>query len=461
MPQVGGPRAAAGARARGAWQPQGLRGRGVARARAVGGRQQQERGCARRSGGMEQRARHLTTPPHTRRRPKCARTPRPPPAEVPRGNSSNCTYYTASVHGALADMRVTSDLPLYVSADWAAADESLAADALAGLKRAGYRVFRSPQEAGVAVEAGAAGDYELALRAERFVGSGRDPFSALALAERRRARRWAGLYAGFAAPPLRRAAPLLDAPWVFTLNSWSLAQEVYVRAAVASAEAQGGVVPHCVFAGDESAPVAQWLRSRGVQVLPYQPTWAERLKRAARAGGGAGATAGGGGSKARLGGDALVGTFQRIDIPIVPGLEQYGHVLYTDTDVFFRRPFDWSELPHPPPAAVGLGPEAANRYPFSVGVMVLHLPALRASHERFVEYALSHNLAQRKGGIQVRALQGRARPRPRWLPTCASARASPVMNPGRRRAAARPREGPARRAACTSAQRCQNGLSPH
>ncbi len=36
--------------------------------------------------------------------------------------------------------------------------------------------------------------------------------------------------------------------------------------------------------------------------------------------------------------DMLVSTFQRVDLPVVPILDQYTYVLYTDADVYFRRP---------------------------------------------------------------------------------------------------------------------------
>ncbi len=36
--------------------------------------------------------------------------------------------------------------------------------------------------------------------------------------------------------------------------------------------------------------------------------------------------------------DMLVSTFQRVDLPVVPILDQYTYVLYTDCDVYFRRP---------------------------------------------------------------------------------------------------------------------------
>lgn len=35
--------------------------------------------------------------------------------------------------------------------------------------------------------------------------------------------------------------------------------------------------------------------------------------------------------------DMLVSTFQRVDLPIIPVLDQYQYILYTDADVFFRR----------------------------------------------------------------------------------------------------------------------------
>ena len=37
-------------------------------------------------------------------------------------------------------------------------------------------------------------------------------------------------------------------------------------------------------------------------------------------------------------------TFQRVDLPVVPILDQYTYVLYTDADVYFRRPINLDDF---------------------------------------------------------------------------------------------------------------------
>lgn len=218
------------------------------------------------------------------------------------------------------------------------------------------------------------------MRSARSLGNGLSPFASLATLQRRAAGRWAGHYdAG--APPLLALLPLDPAPWVFTFNSWSPAYEPLVRAAVRSALAAGGVAPHCLFAGDaEGAPIARWMRARGVRVHPVDPEWRAALmsalaRRAPHP------------DFARDEG-AVVSAWQRLDLPLAPGVDQHTYALYTDADVVFLRPFALHDLPRPLPLSVGLGPESRNVLPYSVGVAVANVPALAATRRALIDFVL-------------------------------------------------------------------------
>lgn len=303
------------------------------------------------------------------------------------GVRDNCFNNTMAVHKVLADRRFDAGIPLYVAAHWPAVQKGVAESLLRDIAAAGYNVVRAPapageREAALPREVAALFEYELALRAERFLGNSVSTFSALAILERRRGSRWAGYYNG-GNIPLASFIPLYSTPWVFTFNSWSPGYEILLKAAVNSAAAAGRVKGHSMFAGDDSAPIAGWLRAKGVTVMPHDPAWAPRLLALANA-------SHLGESHLFKSNETLLATWQRIDLPLMTDLDQYTYVLFTDTDIVFRRPFSLSELPLPLPKSVGMGPEQVSAFPYNAGVMIANLPALRASYGAFLEFVLSN-----------------------------------------------------------------------
>ncbi|GBF93893.1 hypothetical protein Rsub_06892 [Raphidocelis subcapitata] len=159
-----------------------------------------------------------------------------------------------------------------------------------------------------------------------------------------------------------------------------------LKAAVNSALRQGFLTPHCIFAGDPTAPIVGWMTSRGVRLIHHNPTWSSALVALVR-----------GHVEANLrqshlfaSNESIIGTWQRIDLPIMPWLDQFTYVLFTDTDVLFRRPFSFSEFPRPLPRAVGMGPEMQDMFPYNAGIMVANLPRLRETYNDFLAFVLSN-----------------------------------------------------------------------
>jgi hypothetical protein len=297
----------------------------------------------------------------------------------------NCFNNTLDVHRAMASMGMDRALPVYAAAHWAGADPDVAATVLSGVRGAGYAIVQAAPDGGLPRELRALVEYEVALRSERFLGNSVSTFSALAILQRRHAGRWAGYYNG-GDIPLVQVLPLFSTPWVFTFNSWSPAYEPMLKAAVNSAARAGLIAPHCIFAGDARAPIAAWMRARGVRVIHHEPAWRDALVALVRGHAAANIRE----SHLFASEHAVVGTWQRIDLPIVPWLDQYTYVLFTDTDVLFRRPFTFHEFPLPLPRAVGMGPEMVDMFPYNAGVMLANLPRLRESYEPFLAFILSN-----------------------------------------------------------------------
>ena len=264
----------------------------------------------------------------------------------------NCFNNTLDVHKVLASMGFSTAAPLYVTAHWAGADPAASTAVVSGLLGAGYSVVKAGEHAALPREQQALVEFEVAMAAERFIGNSASTFSALAIAQRRHSGKWAAYYNG-GDVPLARVVPLFDIPWVFTFNSWSAGYEPMLKAAVNSAARVGGIAPHCIYAGDAAAPVVAWMRAHGVRVIPHEPKWRAVLAELGRAHAAANLRQ----SHLFASEELIVGTWQRIDLPLVPWLDQYTYVLFTDTDVLFRRPIGFHEFPMPLPRAVGMGPE--------------------------------------------------------------------------------------------------------
>lgn len=96
--------------------------------------------------------------------------------------------------------------------------KTTAAAVLGSLAAAGYDVIKAASDGSpLPRELRALVEFEVALRAERFLGNSVSTFSAAAILERRRSGRWAGYYNG-GDIPLVQVFPLFDLPWVFTFN---------------------------------------------------------------------------------------------------------------------------------------------------------------------------------------------------------------------------------------------------
>jgi len=131
------------------------------------------------------------------------------------------------------------------------------------------------------------------------------------------------------------------------------------------------------------------MRAHGVRVIPHQPAWREAL--VARVRGHAAANL----NQSHLfaSDSAVVGTWQRIDLPLVPWIDKYTHVLFTDVDILFNahRPVDiHTQLPLLLPRAVGMGLEMMDVFPYNAGVMVANLPYLRATYDSFLAFILAN-----------------------------------------------------------------------
>ncbi|KAI3432850.1 hypothetical protein D9Q98_010433 [Chlorella vulgaris] len=311
----------------------------------------------------------------------------------------NCSNNTARVGNQMRLHRVNRQVPLLVFFDATDTNSnSLRRQAIQNLREHNYKVISWNDVSGtndvgtlsplppLPVKDTALINYHLALRCEQFVGNSVSFFSALLIMERWRTGNFAMYYNG-GNIPMESFMPLYRMPWVFTYNDWSAGTEYdfMVKAAVVSAVEVARMKPYCMYSGNTSGDMYKWFVSKGVVIIQHAPAWRDALiKEAAR-----NKEQNMAHSHLYKTGGTVVGTFQRIDIPILRQFDQYNYVLFTDCDVFFRKQMKLIDWGTPLPIAVGMGFEGQDMFPYNAGIMLMNMPYMRQTNQKFVTWILS------------------------------------------------------------------------
>jgi hypothetical protein len=154
--------------------------------------------------------------------------------------------------------------------------------------------------------------------------------------------------------------------WYFAIDETGAAGQTGADAklAVASALAIGGLEPVLLYHGARGA-FCNWMTQRGVRIIDATPSFLPVIREAQASGA----------YKPHS-----VGHWLRVVIPQVETDETF--VLYTDCDVIFLAPAPWDRL-RPKIFAVAPEFQRDNWNYFNAGVMVLNVPAMRATYDQF------------------------------------------------------------------------------
>jgi hypothetical protein len=176
-------------------------------------------------------------------------------------------------------------------------------------------------------------------------------------------------------PPKLRPAPNLAGrqpahlKWYFTANRATLENKFdQVRAAVASSHQLGNVSAFCVIDDYDDLSVLAgrlaWMEKMGVRLILHRAELFEKIR-------------------AHLGPapESLSDTWLKYDIPLLNHEDE--HVLYTDVNVLFRKPFDFNTVNSGTIACIRNYDDSVASA-FSDGVLLMNLPALRASRSQVV-----------------------------------------------------------------------------
>ena len=129
-----------------------------------------------------------------------------------------------------------------------------------------------------------------------------------------------------------------------------------------------------------------FVQDHGVTMISASPKWADRLVAVLNASHVSNIAH----SHLYANADMQIGTWQRIDVPILPILNQYEYILFTDADVYFRRPVTLDSFRLPLPETIGMASEADDIFPYNAGIMLMHLPAMRSTYAAFIDFIFSN-----------------------------------------------------------------------
>lgn len=235
-------------------------------------------------------------------------------------------------------------------------------------------------------ETRAAIDRKISLKyADKFMGNSISTFSAMIIRERRRQNKWAAQY-NRGEIPLARFVPGYRIPWIFSVRGEDKVYDYMMYAALRSAQLNTTLIPYCmIHPNEEHFKRTAFLRKHGVNIIIHKPEWEDKLleilattspEEKAR-------------SHLYEFPKAVLGTYARLDIPILSQLSQYEHYLYTDTDVYFRQDISplWKELVFP--AEIKMGYEDADHFPMNAGIIIASMPFMRKTYSSFLTFVLA------------------------------------------------------------------------
>lgn len=181
--------------------------------------------------------------------------------------------------------------------------------------------------------------------------------------------------------------------WVFVAHDQSPPNWIdMTKRSVTSALKQTSLEPVCIFYGSPSSPFVSWLQEHNVKVIFHTPKWIKNIEKVVNSKIGKSNI-----QFSPLYGSSisLVATFLRIDLPLLINPEEYGSlVLYSDTDVIFRRMptfHDFSDNGKVPYYFI-MGTEGNPRYfkkhdgNINAGVMLINIPNMRRTYKAFVRW---------------------------------------------------------------------------
>ena len=231
----------------------------------------------------------------------------------------------------------------------------------------------------------AAIEYFVALRADKFVRNSVSTLSALVMLQRQKLNHWSAQY-NRGPIPLSKFIPGYRMPWVFTVRGPSTEYTNLMKLAVTSALTHTSMIPHAVIhPAERSFERVQWLKNMGVHIIEVDSGWdnsvSDILGRSSPSDRAA--------SHLYADKQATLATYFRLGIGNISSLLKFEHILYTDTDVFFRKDVTLLAGGVELPDSVQMGFETLDMYPLNAGIFFASVPFLRETFGDLITSLLS------------------------------------------------------------------------
>jgi lipopolysaccharide biosynthesis glycosyltransferase len=157
--------------------------------------------------------------------------------------------------------------------------------------------------------------------------------------------------------------------WYFAFNDNIKHADIIIKAMVESALQNTTLEPVCIYDGVNSNDLIDWLKTKGVQVIPHRVGFYDALESY---------------YKKHNNHKIATGAYLRCDIPILNTEDDFA--LYTDCDVIFLKDFDYQNLEKPEYFSCSSEIMPKNFKNFNTGVMYMNLKNLRKTHTEFTDY---------------------------------------------------------------------------
>jgi len=279
----------------------------------------------------------------------------------------------------LVDKGFSTEEPLYIATDWQEADDGLMKRVRESLRSVGFDVRTKIQPVDDENrledrEIRALSDYYLALGSNKFIGNSVSTFSALVMLERQFERKWSSYY-NMGNIPLEDFLPFYRIPWVFTYSG-RRGESSHIKRAVRTFAQHDSLAPFCIFLGEASDTMREWLLQRGVSLIGHEESSQKGHRPEA----------------------AFSWIFHRSDetlgallvqLTTAPELAQFNYALYTSVAVLERSQV--SQIPlslfTALPSTMFMAKKADVRWPCSDDIVLVNLPSMRLIYRQLVASA--------------------------------------------------------------------------
>ena len=228
--------------------------------------------------------------------------------------------------------------------------------------------------------------FNIAFESNHFVGNSVSSFSALLIAKRRMSDLKSSYYNG-GNIPLEDFLPIFSLAWLTTAND-KMNKEYFnmLKASIVSGK-RAGLRPYVLYQGQKDSPIYKWLESENIEIIIHDLSIKSSLLRLVETDRASHLKS----SHLYASDDAVIGTWQRVDIPILDGIRHETYILFTDCDVVFQANISLSDFPAPLPKFMAMAEERFQGFPYNAGVILFNMIAMRESYQGFIKWILNQN----------------------------------------------------------------------